>query len=152
MRDGKFLKALLHEELKQEENWIAKIRALPETPETYYLLELMASDDFQESLKNYLDLDDLSKRLASWDVNNLKAISVSQNHQAYDAQIRQLKNRAYDAKQKVEALMARQGQILEMMAINELNRRRKHLQDYQAHARFALADSYERASRTQTPK
>ncbi|MCP4286294.1 MAG: hypothetical protein GY792_17915, partial [Gammaproteobacteria bacterium] len=39
---------------------------LPKTPETYYLLELMASHDFQESLKNYFDLDALRKRLETW--------------------------------------------------------------------------------------
>lgn len=237
VREGKFLQALLREELKQDGNWIAKLRSLPETPETYYLLELMASDDFQESLKNYLDLDDLLKRLESWDedlnayqeiislrrqyyesllpnidkqflaldsklrlrlehrqslddkiknmllstqpeyyniladaykhlqqmdedVKNLKITyasfvnlrqSATENYQGYDEQIRQLKNRVHDSRQKVNTLMTRQGRMLEMVAINELNQRRKHLQEYQAQARFALAESYERASKMQAP-
>jgi tetratricopeptide (TPR) repeat protein len=58
-----FLRALVREELKQDANWVVKLRRLPQTPETYYLLELMASHDFQESLKNYLDLEQLRKRL-----------------------------------------------------------------------------------------
>ena len=33
--------------------------SLPEAPETYYLMELMASHDFQTALQNYLDLEDL---------------------------------------------------------------------------------------------
>ena len=63
IRKGHFLKALVREELKQDANWVIKLRKLPQTPETYYLLELMASHDFQESLKNYFDLDALRKRL-----------------------------------------------------------------------------------------
>lgn len=237
VHEGKFLPALLREELKQDANWIAKLRDLPDTPETHYLLELMASHDFQESLKSYLDLDDLSKRLASWeadlnayeemislrrqyyesllpnmdrqiltldselrlclerrqslddkiknmllskksehhklladayqhlqqiddDVKNFKKTyasfvslrqSVTQNYQGYDEQINQLKSRVHDSTLKANTLMARQGQILETLAINELNQRREHLQDYQARARFALAESYDRVNKMQAP-
>ena len=66
IREGHFLKALVREELKQDADWVVKLRKLPQTPETFYLLELMASHDFQESLKNYLDLEELRKRLAAW--------------------------------------------------------------------------------------
>ena len=52
IREGHFLRALVREELKQDANWVVKLRELPDTPETYYLLELMASHDFQQSLKN----------------------------------------------------------------------------------------------------
>ena len=68
IRDGKFLKALAREEIKQDPDWVIQLRALPESPETYYLMELMASNDFQTALQNYLDLDDLRRKLASWDV------------------------------------------------------------------------------------
>ena len=66
VREGKFLRALVREELNHDGDWVVNLRALPESPETYYLLELMASNDFQEVLKNFHDLDDLQKRLASW--------------------------------------------------------------------------------------
>ena len=66
IRQGKFLKVLVREELKQDADWIVKLRELPETPETFYLLDLMASNDFQESLKNYLDLEQLRKKLEAW--------------------------------------------------------------------------------------
>ena len=66
IRQGQFLQALVREELKQDANWVVKLRKLPQTPETYYLLDLMASHDFQESLKNYLDLEALRKRLTAW--------------------------------------------------------------------------------------
>ena len=45
--------------------------------------------------------------------------------------------------------MARQGHMLEVMAVNELTRRRERLEEFQVKARFALADSYDRASRAQ---
>jgi hypothetical protein len=67
IREGHFLRALVREELKQDANWVIKLRKLPQTPETYYLLELMASHDFQESLKNYLDLEQLRKKLEAWE-------------------------------------------------------------------------------------
>ena len=63
------LKALLREELKQDRDWVIRLRTLPETPETYYLMALMASHDFQTALSNYLDLEDLRTRLVSWQTN-----------------------------------------------------------------------------------
>src|SRR5262249_4306982 len=43
-----------------------RLRTLPDAPETYYLMELMASHDFQTALHNYLDLEDLQSRLITW--------------------------------------------------------------------------------------
>src|SRR6266568_456263 len=67
VQQGRFLQALAREEFKQDSDWVVKLRSLPEAPETFYLLELMASHDFQESLKNYLDLNELHKKLAAWE-------------------------------------------------------------------------------------
>ncbi len=66
IRDGKFLESLVREEMKQDADWIVKLRTMPEAPDTFYLLDLMASHDFQESLKNYLDLEQLRKKLETW--------------------------------------------------------------------------------------
>jgi tetratricopeptide (TPR) repeat protein len=67
VQEGKFLQALAREELRQDSDWVVKLRSLPQAPETYYLLELMASHDFQESLKNYLDLHELQTKLDVWE-------------------------------------------------------------------------------------
>jgi len=40
---------------------VIRLRSLPDAPETYYLMELMASHDFQTALANYLDLEDLRR-------------------------------------------------------------------------------------------
>jgi hypothetical protein len=50
---------------------------------------------------------------------------------------------------KIELLMARQGHLLEVTAIEELIARRSHLENYGDKARFALADSYDRATQAQ---
>jgi hypothetical protein len=68
IREGRFLEALTREESRQDREWIVRLRTLPDAPETYYLLELMASHDFQTALQNYLDLEDLQSRLAGWKV------------------------------------------------------------------------------------
>jgi hypothetical protein len=54
------------------------------------------------------------------------------------------------AREKVGGLMARQGHMLETMAVNELTMRRDRLAEFQIKARFAMADSYDRATRAQT--
>jgi lipopolysaccharide biosynthesis regulator YciM len=69
IRDGKFLKVLVREEVRQDKDWVIRLRSLPESPETYYLMELLASHDFQTALQNYLDLEDLRRKLASWHVS-----------------------------------------------------------------------------------
>ena len=286
IREGYFLKALVREELKQDATWVVKLRKLPQTPETYYLLELMATHDFQESLKNYLDLEQLRKKLETWKTDliafeeliaqrrayyqpllpaidrefgrldsqmrlrleqrdriekRLKAMLVvprpdylatsreriiserithleeimtagatppsgkikerikrlrgilkwniqtqyyqrltetythlrelshkvdqlrkqytafvrtrqaaTQSYEGYDDGIRRLRFRIREAHEKVGQLMARQGQMLETMAVNDLAQRRERLSEFQIKARFAMADSYDRATRDQT--
>lgn len=66
IRAGNFLKALVREESRQDNLWVVRLRTLPDSPETFYLTDLMASNDFQTALQNYLDLEDLHRRLSSW--------------------------------------------------------------------------------------
>jgi Flp pilus assembly protein TadD len=66
IREGEFLKALVREEIHQDKDWVIRLRSLPEAPETFYLATLMASHDFQTALQNYLDLEDLRRRLVMW--------------------------------------------------------------------------------------
>ena len=67
IREGKFLEALVREEIRKDADWVIRLRSLPDAPETYYLMELMASHDFQTGLQNYLDLADLRDRLVAWE-------------------------------------------------------------------------------------
>lgn len=286
IREGHFLEALTREELKQDADWVVKLRKLPQTPETYYLLELMASHDFQESLKNYLDLEQLRRRLEVWERDldtyeeiigqrrayyqpllpaidrefrrldsqmrlrleqrdrieqRLKAMLVvprpdylatagervigeriafleqrlaaggtaspgeaearmkrlrgalnwniytqydsrlteaykdlhdlnrevdllkrqytgfvrtrqaaTQSYEGYDDVIRRQRSLIGKARENVGELMASQGHMLEIMAVNELTARSERIAEFQTKARFAMADSYDRATRAQT--
>lgn len=66
IRKGDFLEALVREEIRHDKDWVIRLRELPASPETHYLMELLASHDFQAALENYLDLEDLRARLETW--------------------------------------------------------------------------------------
>ncbi len=66
IRDGNFLEALEREEIRQDRDWVIRLRSLPEAPETYYLVSLIASHDFQSALQNYLDLAEMRRKLLDW--------------------------------------------------------------------------------------
>ena len=284
VKQGRFLQALVREEGRGDKEWLMRLRELPQSPETFYLMELMASNDFQTMLQNYLDLEDLRQRLESWGSNyaayndiialrrryyepllpdvdaqfrkldsvirlrleqrerldkklkkmlvapqpeflataqervaqeqiaamekklagkhvdtdtryriqRLKSViqwnittgfqarlteafdhlaaldkdiatlqatyasfvrtrqAATQSYQGYDEQIRRLGLRTDNALATVNTLMARQGHMLEVMAVNELERRRKKLEEYQVQARFAMAENYDRASKAKS--
>ena len=285
IREGKFLEALVREEIRKDKDWVIRLRALPEAPETYYLMELMASHDFQTALQNYLDLEDLRRKLARWQhsfgafediiaarrayyepllpgldqqfreldsrrrvrmeqhgllserlqgmlvaprpeflattderlliaqlqrledqmdpavdgpdaalltrvrrlqglvtwslkteyherltqfFDDLKASqeainfltqqynafvrvrqAATHSYEGYGAPIRRLRTRVGEANARIDLLMARQGHLLEQVAIRELEIRVDRLEGYQDQARYALANSYDRATATQ---
>jgi tetratricopeptide (TPR) repeat protein len=274
IRAGRFLAALAREELRHDGNWVLRLRALPEAPETYYLMDLMAANDFQSALRNYVDLVDLQRRLQRWDqeldafedvierrrryyepllpaidkrfrvidsqvrlrleqraglderlrellvapnpdtlitaderllrdrlrelagsaagaeqrrlarlqgvlhwdivtgydqrltdawrhlreldadVARLQAIqhgfvrsrqAATQSYEGYGPRLVQARSRIRAAQESVAGLLARQGRMLENMAVAELDQRRRRLEDYKVKARFAMAESYDRA-------
>ncbi|VAW55269.1 FIG00677473: hypothetical protein [hydrothermal vent metagenome] len=285
IRKGKFLVALLNEKSNKDKNWVVNLRELPGSPETHYILELMASNDFQESYKNYKDLAELRHHLEKWlsdlkvyeemieirrvyqepllpvvekefvkldariklrleqrenlatklknmliaprpeylaTSNERQALDVvaaleeiiatkpesideklkvrvrrlkgfvlwqtrseydqrltdaynhlisldeiieklkirynsfirtrqaaTQSYEGYTIPIRRLRTQLFSAQRKLKGVMAKQGRMIETLAINELDRRRKRLEDYQIKARFALAESYDRATKAQ---
>ncbi len=66
VEEGAFLRALAREEIRQDKDWVIRLRSLPDAPETFYLTTLIASHDFQTALQNYLDLEDMRERLVAW--------------------------------------------------------------------------------------
>jgi hypothetical protein len=286
IRDGSFLKALVREESRQDDTWVIRLRTLPDAPETYYLMELMASHDFQTALHNYLDLEDLQSRLTAWNTSldafddiialrgqnyepllpevdakfrdldsrirlrleqrkhlseRLKAMltaarpdnlatadermageriafvekqlpgpdnseslalrqraahlrglltwqmeteyperltaaykhlgelnteidaltrqydefvrarqAATHSYVGYDAQIAGLRDRVGEALKRVDTLMAQQGQMIETAAINQLEVRRDRMLAQQTESRYGVADSYDRAARSQS--
>ncbi|MDX1562510.1 MAG: hypothetical protein R3305_06260, partial [Gammaproteobacteria bacterium] len=67
--------------------------------------------------------------------------------EGYEVPIRRLRTRVESALDTIGRLMARQGHMLELVAIDELLARRELLAEYRDQARFALADSYDRATK-----
>lgn len=63
IQEGRFLAALLKDDIQEDEDWVIRLRSLPDAPETYYLLELLASNSFQFGLTNLLELADLKRKL-----------------------------------------------------------------------------------------
>jgi hypothetical protein len=68
------------------------------------------------------------------------------SYEGYDTPISRLRTRVSEALGQVNLLMARQGRLLELVAIDELVARRERLETYEDQARYALADSYDRAT------
>ena len=105
-----------------------------------------------EAYKHLQELDtvveDLKKRYESF-VRTRQA--ATQSYEGYEI-TGQLRVRVREAKEQVNMLMARQGHMLELMAINELEKRSRRLEEFQVKARFAMADSYDRAVQAQSPE
>lgn len=59
IREGKFLEAMLSEKARSDPNWLFRLGATADAPETRYLRNLMASNSFNESYRNYRELDQL---------------------------------------------------------------------------------------------
>jgi hypothetical protein len=102
-----------------------------------------------EAYKHLRDLDgavaEAKKRYGSF-VRTRQA--ATQSYEGYDV-IRRFRVRVREAQERVNTLMSRQGHMLETMAINELELRSRRLEEYQIKARFAMADSYDRAVKAQ---
>jgi hypothetical protein len=71
------------------------------------------------------------------------------SYTGYDAPLTRLRRRVAEELERLNLVQARQGHILEVVAINELGMRRDRLQAYQSQARYAVADSYDRSTRAQ---
>lgn len=285
VREGKFLEALRRKEANQVQNWVVELRRLPGAPETHYLLDLMASNDYQEFLRNYRDMNDLFERNEEWlgglkayediiqlrrayyepllpgldqkfrrldariklrieqrdkfasrieqmlvtrrpeylataeeqwaslslkrihtslssdpgpeyketlarlarlhgvlnwrlsteydqrlteaykhlqelnlEIEKLQAVyqsyvrsrqAATHSYVGYNDTIRRLRGQIQGTQTRLETLMARQGNLMETLVIDELENRRAQLENYQIKARFALADSYDRANELQ---
>ena len=91
-------------------------------------------------------VDDLSERYDAF-VRTRQAATHS--YVGYGVQINALRGRVRNALERLDALQARQGRTLETVATRELKHRRGRLEAYQNKARFAFADSYDRATKTQ---
>jgi tetratricopeptide (TPR) repeat protein len=66
IRAGNLLDRLLGDDRKDTVSWYWQLKTLPDAPESRYLYQLLASNDFQEGLKNYRELNYMSRNLEIW--------------------------------------------------------------------------------------
>src|SRR5262249_20531603 len=67
IRSGALVANILRDNPGEESGWFWRVRRVPDSPEGRYLTDLLASNAFQEGLKNYRDLDFLSRNLDAWE-------------------------------------------------------------------------------------
>ncbi len=66
IRAGTLLERLFADDRNKNVSWVYQLKTLPDAPESRYLYVLLASNDFQEGLKNYRELNYMSRNLESW--------------------------------------------------------------------------------------
>jgi tetratricopeptide (TPR) repeat protein len=66
IRSGNLLDRLLNDDTKNTLTWYWQLETLPDAPESRYLYQLLASNEFQEGLKNYRELNFMSRNLDDW--------------------------------------------------------------------------------------
>jgi len=83
---------LANEKEGGETGWYWQLRNLPDAPETRYLYDLLASNAFQEALKNFRDLRLMRHNLEEW-LQNLDAFQdmVDTRKIAYDQRMASMK-------------------------------------------------------------
>jgi hypothetical protein len=120
IREGRFLKALVRGEIQQDKRWVIRLRTLPDAPETFYLMQLMASHDFQTALQNYLDLEELRAKTEGWqksldsfdDMIRLRRANYEPLLPQIDAQFRELDTQIRFRKQQRDHLQTRLQRLL----------------------------------------
>ncbi len=66
IRRGKLLDRLLNDDKQDTLTWYWQLTTVPNAPESRYLYALLASNEFQEGLKNYRELNFMSRNLDDW--------------------------------------------------------------------------------------
>ena len=66
IRSGNLLERLLGDDKRDTVTWYWQLQNLPDAPESRYLYALLASNDFQEGLKNYRVLNYMTRNLETW--------------------------------------------------------------------------------------
>ena len=88
IRNGHLLDRLLDDDKKDTLTWYWQLTTLPNAPESRYLYVLLASNEFQEGLKNYRELNFMSRNLEAWreDVSAFDDM-LDTRQEAYDERV-----------------------------------------------------------------
>lgn len=66
IESGTLFDGFLAQDVDSSAGWLWKLNNLPKGPESRYLFHLLATNEFQEGLKNYRDLSYLNSNLDEW--------------------------------------------------------------------------------------
>lgn len=93
IRSGRLLDAITDNDKAAKAGWFWQLKELPDAPETRYLYHLLASNEFQEGLKNYRDLRLMQRNLANWQLS-VSAFQdmVDNRRQAYEQRVPKLQH------------------------------------------------------------
>lgn len=88
VRNGELLADWLAAQQSEATGWYFELDEIPETTETRYLVDLMASHEFQEGVKNYRDLLSMNENLSGW-VKSLDAFDdiLDTRERAYQSRL-----------------------------------------------------------------
>jgi hypothetical protein len=88
VRNGELLSDWLAAQESEAVGWYYELDRIPESTESRYLVELMASNQFQEGVKNYHDLLSMSENLTEW-VESLRVFDdiLDTRQRAYEARM-----------------------------------------------------------------
>ena len=88
VKNGELLAEWLAAQQSEAVGWYFELDQIPESTESRYLVELMASNRFQEGVKNYHDLLSMSDNLTDW-VGSLGAFDdiLDTRQRAYEARL-----------------------------------------------------------------
>ncbi len=95
---GRMVEVILENDAGASQGWYWQLTQLPDAPETRYLYHLLATNQFQEGLKNYRDLKLMQRNLEGW----------TQSVAAFEDMI-DTRRRAHEA--RVPRLQATLGQV-----------------------------------------
>ena len=88
IKSGDLLDRLLNDDKKDTLTWYWQLKTLPDAPESRYLYHLLATNEFQEGLKNYRELKFMSKNLDDWrEVLGAYDSMLDTRQQAYNEEI-----------------------------------------------------------------
>ncbi|MDH3532583.1 MAG: tetratricopeptide repeat protein, partial [Gammaproteobacteria bacterium] len=88
IQSGEIFEEFLADGADDGSGWYWRLDALPQGPEARYLYHLLATDEFQEGLKNYRDLGYLHKNLDEWEGNiDVYSNMLETRRQAYEQRL-----------------------------------------------------------------
>jgi hypothetical protein len=108
IRSGKLVQALADKNPGEEMGWFWNLKTLPEMPHGSHLTAVLAQHEFQESFKNYRDLQFLQRNLAQWR-ESLSAYNdmLAHRREAYEKRLPQAQAGMKEGGQSIAALEAR---------------------------------------------